>query len=87
MTEQTKLSPQAQQMLIQLQTFQQQIQTIAFQKETLGIQDIELGKALDDLKKAKDDEEVFKAVGPILIKSNKKDLEKELSEKKESIEE
>ena len=46
---------------------------------------MELDKALEELKKATT-EDVYKAVGPILIKSTKKDLEKELSEKKETLE-
>lgn len=79
-----KLTPETQQMLIELQTFQQQMQTVMMQKESLNIQDMEIGKALEELKNATT-EDVYKAVGPILIKSTKKDLDKELTEKKESI--
>lgn len=79
-----KLTPEAQQMLIELQTYQQQMQTILFQKESLNVQNLEIEKALDELKKATT-EDVYKAVGPILIKSTKKELEKELTEKKETI--
>lgn len=80
-----KLTPETQQILIELQTFQQQMQTVLLQKESLNIQNMELDKALEELKKATT-EDVYKAVGPILIKSTKKDLEKELSEKKETLE-
>lgn len=76
-----KITPEAQQILMDLQTFQQQMQTVMIQKETLNIQGIETDKALEELKKATT-EEIYKAVGPILIRSTKKDLEKELSEKK-----
>jgi prefoldin beta subunit len=79
-----KLTPEAQQILIELQTFQQQMQTILIQKETLNVQSMEMDKALGELKKATT-EDVYKAVGPILIKSNKKDLDKELTERKETI--
>jgi prefoldin beta subunit len=79
-----KITPEAQQILIELQTFQQQMQTVLIQKESLNIQSIEMDKALEELKKATT-EDVYKAVGPILIKSTKKDLEKELDEKKETI--
>lgn len=79
-----KLTPETQQILIELQTFQQQMQTVLMQKESLNIQNMELDKALEELKKATT-EDVYKAVGPILIKSTKKDLEKELTEKKETI--
>jgi len=79
-----KITPEAQQILIELQTFQQQMQTIMIQKESLNVQSMEMDKALDELKKTTT-EDVYKAVGPILIKSTKKDLDKELSERKETI--
>jgi prefoldin beta subunit len=79
-----ELPPQAQQILMQLQTFQQQLNNVSLQKEGLNVQNLELERALEELKKAKDGEEVYKAVGPILIKSTKKELEKELREKKET---
>jgi len=80
------LPPAAQQLLMQMQTFQQQYQTIAIQKESLAIQRLELDKALEELGKAGEKEEVFKAVGPLLIKSTKAALTKEMGEKKEMIE-
>jgi prefoldin beta subunit len=80
-----KITPEAQQILIDLQTFQQQMQTVLIQKESLNLQSIEIEKALEELKKATT-EDVYKAVGPILIKSTKKDLEEELGEKKETLE-
>lgn len=79
-----KMTLETQQMLIELQTFQQQMQTVMVQKESLNIQNMEIVKALEELKKATT-EDVYKAVGPILIKSTKKDLDKELTEKKETI--
>lgn len=79
-----KITPEAQQILIALQTFQQQMQTVLIQKESLNLQSGEIEKALEELKKATT-EDVYKAVGPILIKSTKKDLEEELSEKKETL--
>ncbi len=80
-----KLSAEAQQILINLQTFQQQMQTVLIQKETLNMQNIEIDKALEELNKTKHDD-VYKAVGPILIKSTKNELNKELNERKETIE-
>lgn len=79
-----KITPEAQQILINLQTFQQQMQTVLIQKESLNLQSVEIEKALEELKKATT-EDVYKAVGPILIKSTKKDLEEELGEKKETL--
>ena len=79
------LPPNAQQSLLQMQAFQQQYQGIAVQKEALTMQKLELEKALEELGKAKDGEEVYKAVGPILVKSTKTELHKELGERKETI--
>lgn len=80
-----KLTLEAQQILIELQTYQQQTQTVLIQKESLNIQNMEIDKALEELGKTTTTD-VYKIVGPILIKSNKKDLEKELNEKKETVE-
>jgi prefoldin beta subunit len=80
-----KLTPETQQILIEMQTYQQQMQTVLMQKESLNIQKSEVCKALEELKGATSDD-VYKAVGPILIKSTRKDLEKELAEKNETIE-
>lgn len=80
-----QLPPQAQQILLQMQTFQQQLQSVVLQKESLNIQAIEIDKALEELKKLKGEEDVYKAIGPILVKSTKSELEKELKEKKETI--
>jgi len=79
-----ELTPETQEILIELQTFQQQVQTVLIQKESLNLQNMEIDKSMEELKKVVN-EDVYKAVGPILIKSNKKDLETELKEKKETI--
>jgi prefoldin beta subunit len=79
-----KLGPEAQQMLMELQAYQQQMQTVLMQKESLTIQQMENGKALEELAKTTHDD-VFKTVGPILIKSTKKAMTEELKEKQETI--
>lgn len=64
--------------------YQQHLQGVLLQKEALHLQIHELEKTLDELGKAKDTE-VFKIVGPILIKTTKSDIEKELNDRKEEI--
>ncbi|MBR9682107.1 MAG: prefoldin subunit beta [Candidatus Aenigmarchaeota archaeon] len=81
-----EMTPDAQKYLMELQTIQAQLQNIAIQKETFTIQNIEIEKALEELAKTDDNEDVFKAVGPILIKTNKADMVKELKEKQETAE-
>jgi prefoldin beta subunit len=79
-----KLSPEAQQLLMELQAYQQQMQTILMQKESLSMQQMDNDKALEELGKTTHDE-VYKTVGPILIRSTKKDLTEELKERQETI--
>ncbi len=81
-----EMSQEAQKYLMELQTIQAQLQNIAIQKETFTIQNIEIEKALEELEKTDDNEEVFKAVGPILIKTKKDVMVTELKEKKEMAE-
>ena len=79
----TDMSQEAQQAFMDLQMNQQQLQNIVMQIDQLKMQTMEIEKALEELGKAKEDD-VYKAVGPILIKTNKNDLEKELKEKEET---
>ena len=73
-----------QHLLGQAQLYQQQMQGILGQKEVLNIQLIEINKALEALENTKENE-VFKISGPILIKTGKAQVKKELQEKKEAI--
>jgi len=86
MSENVQLTPEMQQALLQLQSLQQHLQSIVIQKESIGIQSMEIDKALDELSKLKEGETVYKAVGPILVKTDKDSLAAELSEKKEMLE-
>ena len=77
-------SKQSQQLLNQAQLYQQQMQNIMAQKEALNVQLIEIGKALEEIEKTKESE-VYKIAGPILIKSRKLEVKKELKDKEETI--
>ncbi len=72
----------AQQLIMQAQSYQQQFQMIAGQKEALNLQIIETGKALEELAKPGEDE-VYKITGPVLIKVTKKEAKKDLETKKD----
>ncbi len=71
-------------LLQEAQVYQQQMQVITAQKEALNLQLNEIKKAKEELGKLKEGE-VYKISGPILIKSKKTDVEKDLSEKEELI--
>ena len=69
----------------QIEIQSQQVQSVTMQKQSLMLQGKEVEKALDELKKD-DVSEVYKSVGPILVKADKKSLRLELEEAQEEIE-
>ena len=77
------VSQKAQNTLAEAQAYQQQVQGLMLQKENITLQLAEIKKALEELGKTTESE-IFKMSGPILIKSTKNSVKKELSEK-ESI--
>ncbi len=72
-------------LVVQLQIHTQQLQSISIQKQTLMLQGKEIEKALEEITKS-DGQDIYKAVGPILIKTDKTLITKELDEKKDDIE-
>lgn len=66
-----------------LQTQNQQLQAIMMQKQALTIQGREIEKALEHIELASDD--IYRTVGPILIKTSAKDIKSHLEEEKEEI--
>lgn len=75
---------QSDQLLLQAQQFQQQMHGIVLQKEGLGMQMMEISNALEELEKAPQGD-VYKMAGPLLIKSGKEEIRKDLQEKRELI--
>ncbi len=74
----------AQQLLGQAQLYQQQMQGIMSHKEFMNAQLTEINRALEALEKTAE-RDVFKITGPILIKTGKAEVKRELGEKKEAI--
>jgi prefoldin beta subunit len=72
------------QVVAQLQMHNQILQTIAMQRQSLMIQQKEIESALNTVDTC--DSDVYKSVGPILVKSDKETIKKELEEQKEEIE-
>ncbi len=68
----------------QLQAQNQQLQTIMIQKQGVMIQNREIENALEYLEKMQGDE-VYKTVGPILVKADKGEMRKELEESREEM--
>ncbi|MCS4541345.1 MAG: prefoldin subunit beta [Euryarchaeota archaeon] len=80
-----EVPPKVQHQLAQFQQLQQQAQAIINQKFQLQLQLKETERALEELGKLTTESEVYKSVGVLLIKSDKPVLEKELNEKKETL--
>jgi prefoldin beta subunit len=78
-----ELPPWLKEQLSRLQQLQQNLQAIMMQKQQVEIEIVETDRALEELKKIGTDDLVYKSAGPLLIKSNKEGLLKELGEKKE----
>ncbi len=68
--------------LNELQLHNQQLQTVMMQKQALMIQDKEMEKALEEIEKS-GDEEIFKSIGPILVKTSKESIKKDLEDSRE----
>jgi prefoldin beta subunit len=80
-----ELPPWLKEQLSRLQQLQQNLQAIMMQKQQVEIEIIETDRALEELKKIGTQDPVYKSAGPLLIKSQKEDLLKELGEKKELL--
>ncbi|MCX6801260.1 MAG: prefoldin subunit [Candidatus Diapherotrites archaeon] len=71
--------------IIEFERNRQFLAGISAQKQQLSFQKEIMQASLDELGKSKE-ESVLKAVGNILIKKGKKEMEKEIAEKKENVE-
>lgn len=67
-----------------LQIMEQNFQNILMQKQTFQIELNETKTALEEVEKAKGD--VFRVLGQVMVKADKADLKKELSEKSTLLE-
>lgn len=78
-----ELPPWLKEQLSRLQQLQQNLQAVMMQKQQVGLEIVETDRALEELRKIEGDNAVYKGAGPLLIKTNKDDVLKELEEKKE----
>jgi prefoldin beta subunit len=79
-----ELPPWLREQLSRLQQLQQNLQAIMMQKQQVELEIVETDRALEELKKLEgDDNSIYKGAGPLLIKTRKEDVLKELEEKKE----
>jgi prefoldin beta subunit len=80
-----EMSPQQRYALTQVNIYQQQMQVMISQRQQLELQLKEIEIASEELKK-EDADEVYKAIGPALIKKKKTAVVKDLKEAREKLE-
>jgi prefoldin beta subunit len=78
-----ELPPWLREQVARLQQLQQNLQAIMMQKQQVELEIVETDRALEEIKKAVGEDTVYKSAGPLLIKSKREDVMKELQEKKE----
>lgn len=78
-----ELPPWLKEQLARLQQLQQNLQAIMMQKQQVELEISETERALEELKKTTSDDVVYKLAGPLMVKSDRDNLIKELDEKKE----
>ncbi len=81
--EMPKLDEQTKQKIQEIQILEQNMQSLLMQKQAFQLELNETENALSEISSSKED--VFKLIGKIMIKTNKKKLEKELTKKKELL--
>ena len=83
MGQENELPPWLKEQISRLQQLQQNLQAIMMQKQQIELEIVETERALEELNKTTTSDSIYKAAGPLLIKSEKDTIEKELGEKKE----
>ena len=79
------LPPQLQEQLVRLQQLQQTYQVVMSQRQQLDREQLEVNRALGELEKMSEKDIVYKSLGAILVKSTRKMLIEELTERKELL--
>ena len=80
---QPELPPYLREQLARFEQIQQNLQAVLVQKQQVEMELSETDKALEELGRAADDEAVYKFAGNLLVKVQKSEVMKELTEKKE----
>ena len=83
MSNENELPPWLKEQISRLQQLQQNLQAIMMQKQQVELEIVETDRALEELKKTNTIDSIYKTAGPLLIKTDKNNVEKELNEKKE----
>jgi prefoldin beta subunit len=80
-----KLPPQVQERLLRLQQMQQTLQSVLAQKQQVELELTEIEQALSELQKVAEDAVIYKAIGFLLVKTEKTKVAADLNERKELL--
>jgi prefoldin beta subunit len=83
LSQENELPPWLKEQISRLQQLQQNLQAIMMQKQQIELEIVETERAMEELSKTTTSDSIYKAAGPLLIKSEKDTIEKDLTEKKE----
>jgi len=81
----SRLPPQVQERLLRLQQLQQTLQSVLTQKQQVEIELTEIEQALSELQNMTDDSVIYKAMGTLLVKTERPKITTELNERKELL--
>jgi len=82
MSEEISIPPQLQEQLQRLQQLQQTLQAVVTQRQQLELESSEIDRALTELEKLPEEVAVFKSIGSILVKAEKKKVVADLLERR-----
>jgi prefoldin beta subunit len=85
MQEQIQISEELRNKIMQLQSMQQQLQIMMIQKQEFIAQQKDIENALNELEKLTEGQQIFKMVGPILVKNKPAILKDELKKQREKL--
>ena len=80
-----KLPPQVQERLLRLQQLQQTLQSVLAQKQQVELELTEIEQALSELQKVAEDAVIYKAIGSLMVKTDKAKVTADLNERKELL--
>jgi prefoldin beta subunit len=85
MGEETQIPQQLQEQLQRLQQLQQTLETVVAQRQQLELESMEVNRALSEMEKVSEEGLVYKSVGSLLVRADKKKVVDELTERRELL--
>jgi len=81
----SRLPPNVQERLLRLQQLQQTLQSILAQKQQVEMEKSEVEQTITELEKTPDETIIYKAIGSLLVKSEKTKVAADLNERKDLL--